>query len=201
MLTPETDEDEFEPACGGWATCDFEKANHEAAHALVAHVLGLKVWEVRIDRPLKRTRRGPDPLGFCRYEKTTGEFRWKQMLVALAPWIVEGKAPERPPSLDDAGLGDEMSAAVVAFELEISELLYQVYLAYLEGLLKQPTARKKGQALSRALLDHGALNGDGVRRIFEEVEAQQGKGKAEGFDLDEDQRPRVVTALPHAGGI
>ena len=106
-------------------------------------------------------------MGFCRYDKTFGEFRWKEMLVALAPMIVEGKAPERPPSLDDAGPGDEMSAAAVAFELEISEFLYQAYLAYLEHLLKQPTARKKGEALSRALLDHGALRGDEVRRIFE----------------------------------
>ena len=201
MLTLKTDEDEFEPAYGDWATCDFEKANHESAHALVAHLLGLKVWEVRIDRPLNRTRRGPDPLGFCRYDKTFGEFRWKEMLVALAPKIVEGKAPERPPSLDDAERGDEMSAAVVAFELEIGELLYQAYLAYLEGLLRQPTARKKGLALSTALLEHGALKGDEVQRIFEEVEAQQGNGKAEGSDLDEDKRPRVVTALTRAGGI
>jgi hypothetical protein len=163
---PETELEEFEPPNGGWTRCDFERANHESAHALAAHVLDLRIYEVRIDRPLDRNRRGPDPLGYCSTEKLTGEDRWN-MLVSLAPLIVEGKAPKRPPALNDASHGDEFNAAVVIYEEEIHEALYWGYVALLEWLLRTRTVRKKGVALSSALLEHGALPGSEVERIFE----------------------------------
>jgi hypothetical protein len=174
---PDDPQTDFEPASGGWTRADFERVNHETAHALAAHVLNLGVLEVRIDRPINRSRRGPDPLGYCKFEKVTGELAWKHMLVALAPDIMEGKAPERPPSLNDAERGDELSVAKIAFELEISKFLFQAYCAFLEAKLRTPDAKRKGRALSSALLDHEALPGQEVERIFREAEAQ-GKGKA-----------------------
>lgn len=197
--TDQTDEDEFEPA-SGWNRSSLDVASHETAHAQVADFLGVEIKEVRIDNPVNRFTRGPDPRGRCITEKINNGRHWKHLCISLAPMIVEGRAPQSPPSLSTAEYGDEMNIAQLCYELEIDAEKYDTFLHTTIAILEHPIVKKKGNALSRALLDHGALKGDEVRRIFGEVMEAQGKGKAAASDLDEDQRPRVVTALPHAGG-
>ena len=167
MLTAAT-EREFEPAYG-WNRSDFHIANHEGAHAAVAAALGLEVYEVRMDRPVAQRPGRPDPLGFCAFEKLTGEDRWKHLCVLLAPSVLDGNPPKSPPSLDDAEAGDEFNMAVICFELGIGEVIFNGYVAFTEHLLwGTPTAKRKCKALGRALLEFGALPGDEVHRILAE---------------------------------
>ena len=188
-MTPPTPgtEDEFEPPSpGSWGWHSLAEANHESAHALAVHVLGLKVLEVRIDKPMNRGTRGIDPLGRCEYEKVRDDQRWKAMLVALAPSVMSGTCPERPPRLDNAERGDMFNAAVIIYEEEIDDVLYGGYCALLDNLVSTPLARKKGLALGTALLERGALRGSEVEALFAEVEAEAGDGKAsdDGEDAD-----------------
>lgn len=180
MPDDQTTEDEFEPG-SGWNRSDLDVLNHEVAHAQVADFMSVKILEVRIDNPLNWLTRGPDSRGCCITEKIVGEDRWKDLCISLAPLIVENRAPKSIPSLDTAEPGDEMNIAIICYELEISSERYANLLSFTEAILEYSPSREKGTALSRELLDHGALPGHEVERIFREAEAQ-GKGKAKVSD-------------------
>jgi hypothetical protein len=68
--------DEFVPAApGSWSYAALREANHEAAHALIAVLLGIRVYEARIDTS------DVNVLGHIAFDKDTE--LWKAMCVCV----------------------------------------------------------------------------------------------------------------------
>jgi hypothetical protein len=165
---------EFEaPLPGSWTALDRLEANHEAAHALAADLLSLRVFEVRIDKPLHPADNKPGFVyGHCIHQRAPREDLWKDIAVALAPLILANRCPGFPPYLfsDD---GDERTAAMVAHDIGMTEQEWDNTVDIISTLLEFPSSKRKLKALSGALLEHGALPGGEVHRLLSLSGAQE----------------------------
>jgi len=163
----------FEPTGpGDWSVLDGVTANHEAAHSVMAVLLGVEVFEVRIDRPIARRRYA---LGWARMARA--EDARKAVLLSIAPLVLEDRVPATLPSLmtDD---GDEFDAAVVAFDSGWSEEDWSETVEIARGLLAIPSAKRALKALSGELLARGAIPGPEIKRIVNDAEALSTSGDA-----------------------
>jgi hypothetical protein len=152
----------FEPPLpGSWTLVAFLEANHEAAHALAAVLLGIPVYEARIDRP------DVGVSGHVVIDRDTEQL-WKLMCVSLAPLILEGRCPQWPLSLraDD---GDEFRAAVRAFDAGLTEDEYKRCVSLIEDFFAMASSKRALKALSGALLARGALDGEEIQAIVTET--------------------------------
>lgn len=148
----------FEPPLpGSWTTADRDVANHEAAHAVAAVVLGLTVQEARIDRP------DLGILGHVAHDKGNKAW-WKLAVVSLAPLALSAMPPPEPDLMSDDG--DVWHASLHYLDAgapmkwaDLIEMTRSILHAHRPAL----------RALSWALIDHGALPGDEVRRIVTEA--------------------------------
>jgi hypothetical protein len=152
--------DEFVPAAPGtWTVIARREANHEAAHALIAVLMGIRVYEARIDNP------DLNVLGHVAFDKEGTEL-WMAMCVSLAPLVFEGRCPSWPLDLmtDD---GDEFRAAVRAYDAGLTQNHYYGCVTLIEYLFDKPSSKRALTRLSGALLERGALDGAAVRAIVE----------------------------------
>jgi hypothetical protein len=159
----------FEPP-SYWSQIAFVEANHEAAHALAAFLLGLEVLEARIDRPL---RGGREPvLGHCVIRLLpVGPERWKHIAVSIAPLVMTNRVPTWKPSLYDDD-GDIFNAAVRVHDLGIDEDGWDDIVSLITEFFELPSSKAAHRALSDALLERGAIAGAELKEIFDTAIAQ-----------------------------
>lgn len=151
------------PSPGSWWIGDLDIANHEAAHAVVATILGRDVVEVRIDRP------SDEQIGFS---KTTLDHDATMTDVenALLSTLAGPHAGGTPLSLPPTGeTGDDRKARSLGFILGYDATDWYVIGVRLELLLERPTTRRAIKAVSNALLEAGAIDGGKVLRLVEET--------------------------------
>jgi len=151
------------PPVGFWTSLARTEANHEAAHALAAELLSVPIIEARIDQP------EPGVLGHVVHDKLPPEASWKHLAILLAPHLVTDRCPEFPLSLhsDDH---DVFMAACIAYETSMTEAEYDNATNIIRELLEIGTSQSALKALASALLEHGLLQGDEVRRIIRDAE-------------------------------
>ena len=161
------------PGPGAWSNLDMVTANHEAAHATMASILGVEIFEARIDRPLGPGRHSYG--GWVRMARA--EDGRKAVLLSIAPVVLEDRVPATRPSLmsDD---GDEFDAAVFVYDSGMSEEEWTETIEIARGLLAMPSAKRALKAVSGALLARGAIPGVEVKQILTDAEALSTSGDA-----------------------
>jgi len=151
----------FEPPLrGSWgrASRGMQIANHEAGHAVVAVLLGLDVYEARVDRPDTSS----DGVVSVRSDFDRSREHLLATLAGplLAP-LPASPVPAWPPSLD--AFGDEQNAAILVERLGFCEEDWDEAIAETRSILCEvPRAITD---VSGALLERGALRGDELRDI------------------------------------
>jgi hypothetical protein len=152
------------PLAGSWLPIDYTIANHEAAHALITALLGIEVFEARIDRPLaERDSLGRDALGWVR--RAHVPHAGANLAITIAPLVFEQRAPDFPSLVADDG--DELEAALFIHAADMTRDEYRTVVGEVENLLHS----HKGAltAISSLLLEHGAIPGGEIKRILDEV--------------------------------
>jgi hypothetical protein len=161
------------PAPSSWSRLDRVAANHEAAHAVMAVLLDIEVFEARIDRPIDRH---PSTLGWVYHAHV--EEPWKAVAVSVAPLIFERRLPSSPSlNTDD---GDELNAAIVFHDAGMTSAQWDEAVEIATTFLGLPSSKRAITALSGELLERGAVPGDEVRRIIDKsLHRQGGRGFVE----------------------
>lgn len=153
---------------GSWLVVARAEANHEAHHAVAAVLLDVELREVRIDRPHHGV------LGHV--VSTVHSERWRNAGVAVAPLAIEGTAPASLlATFDDH---DARSAAAHYLLAGRAPEDWPAFVAFVRSLMLTAGSRRAITAVSRALLERGALPGGEVRRIVGEAGAERQPGEA-----------------------
>jgi hypothetical protein len=169
----------FEPA-SGWTSADFETAQHEAGHAIVAALwAGAHVDEVRIDRP------DANVLGHLRYamhdrpeELTPEEKRAKlrdRLTVILAGPLACGEDIQWPvfgPDGTDRGHAGSLIMLLGLTEAEVTSVI-----AHTKALCR--LYQREIRALASALLDRGAIPGSEIFEVVQTYTRKQAKPVAD----------------------
>jgi hypothetical protein len=155
----------FEPPLpGSWARGDqraFESTNEEAAHAVMCALLCVPILDVRVDHPdpyvsgLVRTVPDPDRL-------------YQHLLVTLAGPLIVRRAIPWPPAIAAVGDLDQVVCARLVPRLGLDEAQFNKAKDMARRLLDLPFSRRATLAVSRALLDRGALTGPEVHAVIAE---------------------------------
>jgi hypothetical protein len=141
----------------------FDTLNHECGHAAVGWFLGLKLREVRVDRP------GVDDYaGLVTIEAA----RPYEALLFILGGPCGENAPLRWRPRHDVP-GDEGIAAGLIGQLGLDEDGWNDATAIVEDILRR--TRKAGRALSWALYDQPVLSGDEAERIMREASSSRSR--------------------------
>jgi hypothetical protein len=153
------------PSPGSWWIGDLDIANHEAAHAVVATMLGREVIEERIDRP------SDEQIGFSKttldHEATMADLE-NALLSTLAGPHAGGTPLDLPPEESDETT-DAQNAKSLGLILGLTSTDWHIVGLRLELLLERPATRRAIRAVGTALRERGALSGAEVRRLVEEA--------------------------------
>jgi hypothetical protein len=161
------------PSPSSWTRLDRVAANHEAAHAVMAVLLDIEVFEARIDRPIDRH---PSTSGWVKAARP--EEAWRAVALSIAPLIVDKRVPKFPSLNSDDG--DEFNAAVVVHDAGISPERFSEIVELATELIELPSSKRAITALSGELLERGAVPGDEVCRIIDKsLHRQGGRGLSE----------------------
>jgi hypothetical protein len=134
--------------------------NHETGHACAAIWCGLRVLELRVDRP-------DDYLGLCTVAVEPGP-PFELLCFTLGGPIGERRPLMWPPRRNAKNV-DEARAAMFVARLGMTENEWNDAHALVLDVLTQPTVRRAGLALAAALEESPRLDGETVHRIYDDA--------------------------------
>jgi hypothetical protein len=152
---------------------DLVLSNEEAAHAVVACLMGLAIHEARIDRP------DPDVLGHVLVDRDFGDIRcdedldiqyYKRLLAVLAGPMCTRRWETGKWPLDETEPGDVGLAGRLCRWLRYDRVDLFMAERRVEELLRDPSVRRALRAMGSELLTHGAIPGGRVSELVPQAD-------------------------------